>query len=126
MAAELVRVEKADEAMGATFSVALYGTSRGKLETAAAAALDEAQRFDSPGVELDPGGIGKGYAVDCMVDVLKRNGVESALVSAAGSSIYGMGAPPGEPGGWRITIRDPHDPTRAAAEVLLKNMSLST
>ena len=83
-------------------------------------------RFDSPGVELDPGGIGKGYAVDRMVDVLKRNGVEIALVSAAGSSIYGMGAPPGEPGGWRITIRDPHDPNRAAAEVLLQNMSLST
>jgi hypothetical protein len=29
-------------------------------------------RFDRPGVELDPGGIGKGYAVDRMVEVLKR------------------------------------------------------
>ena len=37
---------------------------------------------------------GKGYAVDRMIDVLKRNGVAIALVSAAGSSIYGMGAPP--------------------------------
>ena len=31
--------------------------------------------FDRPGVELDPGGIGKGYAVDRMVEVLKQNGV---------------------------------------------------
>ena len=28
-------------------------------------------RFDRPGVEFDPGGIGKGYAVDRMVEVLK-------------------------------------------------------
>jgi thiamine biosynthesis lipoprotein len=58
-------------------------------------------RFDRPGVELDPGGIGKGYAVDRMVEVLKESGVEIALVSAAGSSIYGLGAPPDEPQGWR-------------------------
>jgi thiamine biosynthesis lipoprotein len=91
--------------------------------------LDAAARtihFDRPGVELDPGGIGKGYAVDRMVDVLKRSGVHIALVSASGSSIYGMGAPPTEPAGWRITIRAPDDPHKTAAEVVLKDMSLST
>ena len=66
-------------------------------------------QFDRPGVELDPGGIGKGYAVDRMVEVLKGRGVKIALVSAAGSSIYGLGAPPDEPQGWRITIRAPED-----------------
>src|SRR5580658_5581188 len=65
--------------------------------------------FDRPGVEMDPGGIGKGYAVDRMVDVLKQKGVKIALVAASGSSIYGLGAPPNEPRGWRITIRDPRD-----------------
>jgi thiamine biosynthesis lipoprotein len=91
--------------------------------------LDAAARtihFDRPGVELDPGGIGKGYAVDRMVEILKRTGVHIALVSAAGSSIYGMGAPPGEPAGWRITIRAPDDPRASVAEVFLKDMSLST
>jgi FAD:protein FMN transferase len=91
--------------------------------------LDAAARtihFDRPGVELDPGGIGKGYAVDRMVEILKRTGVHIALVSAAGSSIYGMGAPPGEPAGWRITIRAPDDPLASVAEVFLKDMSLST
>jgi thiamine biosynthesis lipoprotein len=83
-------------------------------------------QFDRPNVELDPGGIGKGYAVDRMVDVLKRNGVSMALVSGSGSSIYGMGAPPDEPRGWRIAIRSPRDPHRTAAEVFLKDMSLST
>ncbi len=56
-------------------------------------------RFTRQGIDLDPGGIGKGYAVDRMVDVLKRAGVQVALVSASGSSVYGMGAPPGEPRG---------------------------
>src|SRR5262245_26175563 len=45
-------------------------------------------RFAREGVELDPGGIGKGYAVDRMVEILRKDGVISALVSASGSSIY--------------------------------------
>ena len=41
-------------------------------------------RFARPGMDLDPGGIGKGYAVDRMVEVLKQAGVRIALVSAIG------------------------------------------
>jgi FAD:protein FMN transferase len=83
-------------------------------------------RFDRPGVELDPGGIGKGYAVDRMVEVLKRHGVTAALVSAAGSSVYGLGAPADEPRGWRMEISAPGAPDTMAAETFLKDMSLST
>jgi FAD:protein FMN transferase len=82
-------------------------------------------RFAKDGVEMDPGGIGKGYAVDKMVAILKEDGVTSALVSASGSSIYGLGAPPNEPG-WKIKIRDPKDASKSAAEVVLNNMSMST
>jgi thiamine biosynthesis lipoprotein len=82
--------------------------------------------FDRSGVELDPGGIGKGYAVDRMADVLKQNGVQIALVAGSGSSIYGMGAPPTEPKGWRVNIKDPRDPDKSSAEVFLKDMSMST
>jgi thiamine biosynthesis lipoprotein len=82
--------------------------------------------FDRPGVELDPGGIGKGYAVDRMVDVLKQKGISIALVSGSGSSIYGLGAPPAEPRGWRIMIRDPKNERKSVAEVFLKNESMST
>ena len=83
-------------------------------------------QFDRQGIELDPGGIGKGYAVDRMVEVLKGKGVGIALVSAAGSSIYGLGAPPGEPQGWSVAIRAPGRAKQSAAEVFLKNTSLST
>ena len=85
-----------------------------------------AVRFLRPGVELDPGGVGKGYAVDRMVDVLRKRGVAAALVSAAGSSIYGLGAPPGEPEGWHVPITAPADPRRAVADVYLENLSIST
>jgi thiamine biosynthesis lipoprotein len=83
-------------------------------------------RFALPGMDLDPGGIGKGYAVDRMVAVLKQAGVRIALVSASGSSIYGLGAPPDAPQGWPITIHNPWDPSAAAAHVVLENLSLST
>ncbi len=83
-------------------------------------------RFDRPGVEIDPGGIGKGYAVDRMVDVLRRNGVTVALVAGSGSSIYGMGTPPGQTKGWPVKIKDPWDENKSVAEVRLKDMSLST
>ncbi len=82
--------------------------------------------FDRPGVEIDPGGIGKGYAVDRMVEILRKNGIQTALVAGSGSSIYGMGAPPDEPRGWRVDIKNPWDTRKSAAEVFLKDMSMST
>jgi thiamine biosynthesis lipoprotein len=83
-------------------------------------------RFARRGVELDPGGIGKGYAVDRMRAVLQRHGVRMALISAGGSSIFGMGAPPDEPRGWPVTMRLPWSPTEAATTVHLMDRSLST
>lgn len=82
-------------------------------------------RFLRPGMNIDPGGIGKGYAVDRMIDIMKKYGVKSALISAARSSIYALGTPPGEPG-WRAQIRDPHDGSKVATEVLLHDESMST
>jgi thiamine biosynthesis lipoprotein len=91
--------------------------------------LDEANRtvrFDCPGLELDPGGIGKGYAVDRVVELLRQRGIVSALVVGSASSIYGLGAPPLEPKGWKINIGDPRDSRKSLAEVFLKNMAIST
>jgi FAD:protein FMN transferase len=90
--------------------------------------LDTARRtihFDEAGIELDLGAKAKGYAVDRAVEILKENGISSALVSAGTSSIYALGAPPGEKG-WKISLRDPFDQNKAAEVVYLKNFSLST
>jgi thiamine biosynthesis lipoprotein len=83
-------------------------------------------RFDRPGVELDPGGVGKGYAVDHVVEILRARGFRNALVAASGSSIFGLGNPPEEPRGWPISIADPWDHRKNAAQVFLKDLSLST
>ena len=81
-------------------------------------------RFDRPGVELDLGGIGKGYAVDRVVDLLRRRGIASALVNLGGSSVYGLGAPPGKKA-WEIGIQDPTDPAKTALTASLRDRALS-
>ena len=86
---------------------------------------DRAIYFDVEGLDLDLGGIAKGYAVDRAVDILCSYGVTQALVSNGTSSLYALGAPPGARG-WSITLRDPYDPERAADVLCLRNYSLST
>jgi thiamine biosynthesis lipoprotein len=87
--------------------------------------LEKTVRFAKPGVEIDPGGIGKGYAVDKMVEKLKEYGIRSALISAGGSSIYGLGAPPND-SGWTVRIRHPRKWSETLEELKLTNQSLST
>jgi len=82
--------------------------------------------YRQAGVEIDPGGIGKGYAVDRMVVILRENDIRSSLITAGSSSIYGIGAPPTEPRGWKLAIRHPKDANQSVEEVFLKNMSMST
>lgn len=82
-------------------------------------------RFRNPQTEMDPGGVGKGYAVDRMVESLKQAGINSAFITAAGSSMYGLGTPPGE-AGWKVVIAHPADKSRNVAELLLKNESMAT
>jgi thiamine biosynthesis lipoprotein len=81
-------------------------------------------RFDEPGIDLDLGGIAKGYAVDRAVDILRSNGITSALVSSGTSSIYALGSPPGVRG-WKITVRDPYDVHKPADVIHLQNYSVS-
>ena len=88
-------------------------------------ARNQTVRFSKRGVEMDPGGIGKGYAVDRIAQILKDDGVRSALVSGGGSSIYAIGTPPNEPG-WKVDIKNPRDPSQSAATLMLKDESMST
>ncbi len=83
-------------------------------------------RFEKSGLEIDPGGIGKGYAVDRMAAILRASGVKGALINAGGSSMYGLEAPPDEPRGWKVVIRDPRRSERHVAELYLKNESMAT
>jgi thiamine biosynthesis lipoprotein len=91
-------------------------------------ALDPARRsvrFLAPGLELDPGGIGKGYALDRVAALLREGGVTAALLYSGSSSIYALGAPPGKEG-WTVRVPDPLDRSRDLSSVVLKDRSLST
>ena len=85
---------------------------------------DRTIRFDREGVEIDLGGIAKGYAVDRAVEILRREGVQAALVSAGGSTIYAIGKPPNRPH-WMVAIQDPLDSLKVAFDVPLQNRALS-
>lgn len=82
-------------------------------------------RFLSPGVELDPGGIGKGYAVERAVRLMRTEHITAALLSAGSSTIYALGAPPGQ-AGWKVRVPAPGDPAHILSTVLLRDTSLST
>ncbi len=81
--------------------------------------------FDMQGMSLDPGGIGKGYAVECVVNLLREAGVKTALIDAGSSTIYAMGAPPGK-NGWTIQVPRPGDREQSISTVVLRDTSLST
>ncbi|HEX4949252.1 MAG TPA: FAD:protein FMN transferase, partial [Blastocatellia bacterium] len=75
-------------------------------------------------VELDLGGIAKGYAVDQAIKILKRHNLTRALISAGGSTIYALGSPP-ESDAWDIELQDPLDARKIAMTVRLQDQSLS-
>jgi len=87
-------------------------------------AADRTIAFDEEGVELDLGGIAKGYAVDRAVARLKRGGIAAALVSSGGSTIYGFGAPPGRTG-WDVALQDPLDSRRTALTITIRDRAVS-
>jgi thiamine biosynthesis lipoprotein len=79
--------------------------------------------FHSPCMRIDLGSIGKGYAVDRAVEILKANGIHDALIDAGQSTIYGMGAPPGR-NAWEVHLQDPSG--RVDPQVMLSENSVST
>ncbi|MBX3607829.1 MAG: FAD:protein FMN transferase [Piscinibacter sp.] len=60
-----------------------------------------------PALQLDLGGIAKGWVVDEALDALQRRGVGAALLDLGGNlAAFGQGAD----GPWRVGIRDPFGP----------------
>jgi thiamine biosynthesis lipoprotein len=77
------------------------------------------------GVELDPGGIGKGFAVDAAVAILRAHHISAALISAGSSTIYALGSPPGQKG-WKVVVPDGSPANSPISTVLLRDTSLSS
>ena len=62
-------------------------------------------RFEVPGMGLDPGALGKGYALDAAARVLRAHGIRSAMLDFGGQ-VLALGSPPGTDG-WEIAVAHP-------------------
>jgi thiamine biosynthesis lipoprotein len=85
--------------------------------------LDAANRtvfLKSQSMHIDLGGIGKGYAADEALRVLREHGISSSLVAASGDLAIGDAPPDRE--GWKIRI----EPGGLPRVVTLKNVGIST
>ncbi len=91
-------------------------------------------------VELDLGAIGKGYAVDRVVAVLREWGIKSAVVHSGQSTIHALGQPEQTPTPpppkrgrgkaairtpWRVALRDPDQSGAVLGYVELTDAALS-
>jgi thiamine biosynthesis lipoprotein len=80
-------------------------------------------RLARPGVEIDLGGIAKGFAVDLAAGVLRRHGL-AGFVDAGGNQ-YALGTPEGKHL-WSIGVKDPGDPNRLLGAIETAETSIST
>ena len=80
-------------------------------------------RFLKQGVRIDLGGIAKGYAVDRSIEILRRLGIEHAMVNAGGDTRL-LGDRLGKP--WIVGIRDPRNEGRMVTRLPLEDEAIST
>jgi thiamine biosynthesis lipoprotein len=76
-----------------------------------------------PGVRVHLGGIGKGYAVDVAVALLRQQGFRDFLIQAGGD-IYAAGTNNGTP--WKVGIADPRGSHEAFAALEIRDATVST
>jgi len=75
------------------------------------------------GMRVHLGGIGKGYAIERAVGILRRAGLRDFLIQAGGD-LYVAGRKDGRP--WRLGIADPRRPDRTFATIDLSDSTFST
>ncbi len=93
--------------------------------------LDSERRtvaFDREGIRINLGSIGKGYAIDRAVELLRAYWWPTAgLVHGGRSSLYALGSPPGRFGGrWEVMLYNPFRPESPLGVFYLRNRALGT
>lgn len=81
-------------------------------------------RFKQKGMQIDLGGIAKGYAVDRAIEALRKNGIRRALVNAGGD-LYALGNGPGGEK-WKVGIQDPREEGKLLGIIKVKDVGVAT
>jgi thiamine biosynthesis lipoprotein len=88
-------------------------------------------RFRQPGVEINLGAIGKGWAIDRAIDRIAAGGIADVLIHGGHSSLRARGSR-GLPGradsgsGWPVGLRHPLRPRDRLGTISLENRALGT
>ena len=85
---------------------------------------DSTARLSQPGMQLDLGGIAKGYAVDEAAEALERRGVREGMVNAGGDLRLLGRHPDGEP--WVVGVQHPLTPSRLFLALSLDEGAVAT
>ncbi len=89
--------------------------------------VDQAEKtvfLPEKGMEIDLGGIAKGYATDMAVQKLRQMGIQSAIINAGGN-VYALGTKPdGSP--WLTGIQDPRNANKIIAVIQAKDTAVVT
>lgn len=83
-----------------------------------------AVRLARPGVQLDFGGIAKGYAVDLAVEALRQDGIRHGMVNAGGDLRLLGAHPDGAP--WVVGVQHPLTPSRLLLALSLDGGAVAT
>ncbi len=90
-------------------------------------AANQTIKYRAPGLELNLGAVGKGYALDRAGELLRsRWGIRSALLHGGTSSVLAINHPPGEPRGWGVRLRHPSGNEKSLGTVYLRDRGLGT
>ena len=77
------------------------------------------------GVQVDLGGIGKGYAVDRMAELLREWSIDTTLISGGYSSVLALDGP-AETNGWPLTLSNPKIRKEILVRPSLQNQALGS
>jgi thiamine biosynthesis lipoprotein len=83
---------------------------------------DGSAELAKPGVSVNLGGLAKGYALDRMLTLLEKRGIDNALLSFGQSSTWAFGRP-ADAAGWRLLARGPDEGLLGV--LTLENQALS-
>ena len=80
--------------------------------------------LDKVGMQIDLGGIAKGYTSSKVIDIFRKNGISSAVISLGGNVQTLNGKPDGS--SWRVAVENPADTGSYIGVLSVKNKAVIT